>query len=232
MKADTERSPQRAEKEALQWAIEYFRKNADEMTPEGSRRWALHDMLLGCLMRYNDPRERTEMEKEIDETVDLAWLGSQEHSRYARGFAAALMERGDPLPGKLHHFIVEFLRNPEKPQIPPHAGGEEFDALIDRVRSHMARKPGQRAIDLQPRNVSIWAAVEHIVRTWKIPPTRNEATKNACATSIVREALEKGAGVKLKEAAVVKVWRKMRSGGNEVLALYPSGLDRLIIGGP
>jgi hypothetical protein len=36
-----------AEKEALQWAIEYFRKHADEMTPEGSKRWALHDMVGG-----------------------------------------------------------------------------------------------------------------------------------------------------------------------------------------
>jgi hypothetical protein len=125
---------------------------------------------------------------------------------------------------------VEFLRNPDKPQIPPQPQGEKFDAWLDELRSYIARRPGQSKLDLQSRNVSIWAAVEHIVRTWKIPTTRNQATENACATSIVREALEKGAGVKLKEAAVVKVWRNMRSGGNKYLALDPSGLDRLIIG--
>jgi hypothetical protein len=96
MKADA-KSP--AEQEALQWAIEFFRKNADEMTLEGSRRWAVHDIVHGLLITYDDPRERIEVEKEIDDSVGLAWLGFQEHSRVMREFAAALMERGDPITG-------------------------------------------------------------------------------------------------------------------------------------
>jgi uncharacterized protein (DUF927 family) len=51
MKADARLS---AEEEALEWATEYFRKSADEMTPEGSTRWSLADAVDGLLLSYDD----------------------------------------------------------------------------------------------------------------------------------------------------------------------------------
>jgi hypothetical protein len=226
-------SPDDREKEALKWAIEYFRKSADEMTPEGSRRWALHDMLVGLLFLYDSqlPSNRAAAEEDIKHYVEYAWLGNQEASQHMRELAAVLMERGDPLPDGLHHFIVEFLRNPNKPRWPSNVD-EKYLSFVDEVRSLIARKPGQGSSDLAPRNVTIWAAVEHIVRTWKFPATRNRATtRRASATSIVREAIEKGARLHLIEAAVVKAWRKMRPGGEDAVVRDP-GLLHSLINGP
>jgi hypothetical protein len=154
-----------------------------------------------------------------------------------REFAAALMERGDPLPeGILRNFIVEFLRNPEKPNLRMaqlHTGlpadyrysEAEYLARLEEIRSIIARKPGPSSVEHMSRNRAIWIAMEYIVKTWKFPATRNEATKDkgkrACAASIVREAIKKGAGLHLSEAAVVKVWNNMRLPGEQMLALYP-----------
>ena len=50
-------------------------------------------------------------------------------------------------------------------------------------------------------------AVDHIVDTWKFPATRNSATKTPSAASIVKIALENGAGLHLTEAAINKIWK-------------------------
>ena len=182
---------------------------------------------------YHSPLagNQAQAEEDIKHGVEYAWLGNQEASQYMREFAAALMERGDPLPDGLHHFVVEFLRNPNKPRWPNKYDDEKYLAFVDEVRSLIARKPGQGSNDLNPRNTCIWAAIEHIVRTWKFPATRNRATtRSASATSIVREAIEKGARLHLTEDAVVKVWRKMRPGCKDALVRRPSVLDFLIFG--
>jgi hypothetical protein len=104
-------------------------------------------------------------------------------------FAAALMERGDQLPGPLRDFVVAFLREPNKLQ-PKHRG--------------------RKRIDLIGRDQNIGAAVGYIVGRWGFFPTRNseQRTKRACGVSIVKEALANDAGVHLGEEDVTKAWRR------------------------
>jgi hypothetical protein len=186
----------------------------------------MDDALRGLLLQYDSslPKQRADAKADIIEFLIAAWYGHPESSQYMRMFAAALMERGDPLPDVVLGFIVEFLRNPDKPKWPTYmleaardARGESF---IDEVRSRLARKPGKHSSNFVTRNIFIWAAIEHIVKTWKFAATRNEATKGrASAASIVREAIKQGAGIHLSEASVVKVWNKMRLPGEQALVL-------------
>jgi hypothetical protein len=230
MKADA-KTPADREKEALQWAVDHFRNCAADMKPEGSARHAMEDALRGLIWLYDSPipEKRAAAEEDIKASVKYAWLGNAEDSQYMRELAAMLMERGDQLPEALHNFIVEFLRNPNKPKLPFGNTDERFRAWLDEIRSLIARKPGPSSGVLVSRNIEIWAAMEHIVKTWNIPATRNQATKEkgkrASAASIVREAIEKGADVHLSEAAVVKAWKKMRLPGEQALALEPSVMD-------
>jgi hypothetical protein len=62
------------------------------------------------------------------------------------------------------------------------------------------------------RDSNIGAAVGFVAKTWKVSPTRNREQKvgRACAASIVRDALARGAGVHLSEADVVKAWDAFR----------------------
>jgi hypothetical protein len=226
MKADADR-----EKEALQWAVDHFRKDADELKPGHPQ--GREDAVFGFLLLYDSPipERRAQAENEIRANLLEAWLGDQGASQHIRDFAAALIERGDSLPGGIFDdFIVEFLRNPEKPNLlksklhrGPDRAEAEFYAKLDQIRSINARKPGRSRGDLLPRDVSIWIVMKYIIQTWKFPATRNEATKDkgkhACAASIVREAIKRGAGLHLSEAAIVKVWNKMGLPGEEAISL-------------
>jgi hypothetical protein len=233
MKADVRTE---AEKDALQWAVDYFRRCAADLKPG---RHGMEEAARGLLLNYD--RNRADAEKEISDSLLAAWLGHKEASQYMREFAAVLMERerdrAAELPGNLFHFVlpenlahfvVEFLRNPDKPRLTRDDSDPEYLAWEDRLRLLITRKPGPRSGDMTSRNVTIWAAMEHIVKTWKFPATRNEATKGkrASAASIVREALKKGAGVHLSEAAVVKAWNKMRLPGEQALALDSRALEK------
>jgi hypothetical protein len=204
----------------------------------GKARPQMEDAVHGFLLLYDSklPDHWAQAEKDIDECTFKAWMGFQEDSQYVREIAAALMERGDPLPERLRYFVEAFLRNPNKPNLSATyiaSHDRAYIAWLDGLRAYIARRPGRGSSDLVSRNIGIWAAMEHIVKTWKFPATRNEATKDkgkrASAASIVREAIKKGAGVHLSEAAVVKAWNKMRLAGEQALALDPAGLD-LIIG--
>jgi hypothetical protein len=232
-----------AEKEALEWATDFFHKWADDLKPG---RQGMEDAARGLLLSYLNPlsgaeaeatvpTSRAEAEEEIRNSLLHAWLGRRDMSQYMREFAALLMERGDPLPeGVLRNFIVEFLRNPEKPDLRksqlveivtrPHTSMDEAKALawFEGIREVNIRKPGRGPGDLSSRDTTIWMAMQHIVQTWGIPATRNDATKGKreCAASIVREALKKGAGLYLGEAAVVKAWSKTRLGNEDLCVLF------------
>ena len=58
--------------------------------------------------------------------------------------------------------------------------------------------------------LDIAVAISEIVKLWKLPATRNNATADsnarASGASIVREAIEKGANIHLTEAAINKIW--------------------------
>jgi hypothetical protein len=229
-----------AEKEALEWATDHFRKYAEDLK---SGRQGMEDAARGLLLSYLNPLSGAEAEEEIRHSLLHAWLGRRDMSQYMCEFAALLMERGDPLPVGLRAFIVEFLRNPEKPDLRksqlveiltrPPTSKDETEALawFEGIREVNIRRPGRGSGDLLSRDTTIWMVMQHIVGTWKIPATRNDATKDkgkrACAASIVREAIKKGAGLHLSEAVVARAWNKMRLGGEEARALFPGLLETI-----
>ena len=97
--------------------------------------------------------------------------------------AAALLERNEQLPSSLREFVVDYLRNPK-----------------------VKRKAGRDFFDLKLRNMLIAETINIISERWKFHPTRNDSTEDASAASIVRDALEEGAKLRLKESAINKIW--------------------------
>ena len=122
MKADVKPS---AEKEALEWAIEFFREHSEDLKPHGET--AL-DFAVAERIWHNDPKA---LEEYINRRVlsVLAYTGPKaaEVRRHhgkpkwnvassARGlcmYAALLMHRGAPLPDSLRDFVVRLLTNPD-----------------------------------------------------------------------------------------------------------------------
>jgi hypothetical protein len=192
MKADAKRSPQGAEKEALEWATEFFRNCKHEVKPRNKCE-ALMSVFNPLFDRYDSPlsRHRTLAEKELASLVEKAREGDAGALELTCNFAGVLIANNKPLPEDLRDFTSEFL--------------------FDTIAFLKQRKPGRRSIDQVRRNIRIWAATEHIIRTWNFKATRGRAqTRRASATSIVREALEKGAGECLGEDAVVDAWKACR----------------------
>jgi hypothetical protein len=196
MKADAPRS---AEQEALEWAVNKFRWWRDLLTPEGSRqKWhAIQDSRIPSayeyLMKLGRPEKALEL---LTFFVVRACEGDGESIRELRILAAALIERGETLPDELRDFIVEYLREP-KPE--------------------KKRTPGP-ARYMEPRDLQIFSTIFQIVDKWKIPATRNPATTGSSAASIVRDALEVAADVKLTEDAINKIWKAFSKGVREAIA--------------
>lgn len=99
--------------------------------------------------------------------------------------AAALLERNEQLPSSLREFVVDYLRNPK-----------------------VNRKAGRDFFDLKLRNELIAHTINIISERWKFHPTGNDATEDASAASIVRDALAESAELRLTEAAINKIWRR------------------------
>ena len=67
------------------------------------------------------------------------------------------------------------------------------------------RRPGP---DTRPRyfDHQVCDAIRHIVSTWKIYATHNLTREQASAASIVRDALERGAGIRVSDAKIQGIW--------------------------
>lgn len=181
-------SPDDREKEALHWATNFCHDLRFELTPEGSRDVAYDAQdLIGM---YDD---RHKDQKFFDDHMARYFRVALSGEGYADvaifnlcSLAAALIERGEPLPKYLRNFTVKFLLR---------------DPIFETTG-----KPGRTHGDLLHRDICISEAIEHIVKTWEFQPTRNEATTTPSAASIVRNALEKGAEVHLSEKAINNIW--------------------------
>jgi hypothetical protein len=184
---------------ALQWAIENFRNNAHGLKdPDFAKKRLAYNkqLLLGNGMVQTIQRgdalsivvpESTEQlhRMDPDELVDLiteAREGEEVH-KYLLAVAAALINNNYSLPDPLKEFVIEFLRNPEAPQPGP------------------GRKRNFRRDDFIAWTVAM------ICMKWEFSPTRNDATRDASAISIVKRALEE-VRVNLTEAAISKIWDK------------------------
>jgi hypothetical protein len=186
MKTDVQ-SPADREKEALQWATEFFR----EYSKPGSESAASEDYITNHLLALHygaTPGLTINAPPEQREASILEICQGAQATRdktLIRGlcrFAGNLLIRGEQLSGPICLFAADFLANPDqwKPS---------------RSKSH-----GQLY-----RNLLIRIAVQTICDRWKFDETRYEGAEHQSAASIVREALEKGAGIKLTEKAINKV---------------------------
>jgi hypothetical protein len=180
MKADARPTD---EKEALKWAIDHFSRHRDDLNrrpPAGMPPGSVDACVVAYLAAYR------EGDLEFCNMTDLVADAREDEMSFEIlvELTAKLIEAGSPLSETLREFVVGFLRNPMK----------------------VKRRPGPSRLDFQYRDRVIEGAVWHIRDTWKFPATRNEATERASAASVVRDALEAGAGVNLTEKAVNKIW--------------------------
>jgi hypothetical protein len=184
MKKDARPAADR-EREALHWAINYFRNCAADLKPDGSRR------------KFN----------ELNKKLQMDWVNSGQENLHReltdyvaalrRGhdggldlfdLAATLIERGDPLPVPLRAYVADFLRNP---------------------KMKMNRRRGRKASALEWRNSLITDALYQIVLRWNLRATRNpETTERASAASIVQQAMAEGANYRLSEGDINKLCGK------------------------
>jgi hypothetical protein len=177
---------QSVEREALQWATDWFRDRASFLSAEGSRRYLVASAVNSFLAAYDTAKYSIKTDEKIY-VEDLLHNFKEEHfSPDLRcEVAAALLERNERLPSSLREFVVDYLRNPK-----------------------IKRKAGRDFYDLKLRNELIAHTINIISERWKFHPTRNDATEDASAASIVRHALAAGAELHLTEAAIHKVWRR------------------------
>jgi hypothetical protein len=180
MKADVK--PDSREKEAREWAIDFFRKVAGQLKRDVSKRSFDQQFASSLVELYGLP------ESGFDDQLALYIEATREEPRASVvlcEFAASLMERGDHLPSQLQRFVVEFLRNP---------------------RTGTKRKRGPDTFALVHRNFLISFAIFKIAKEWGLSPTRNDATERPSAVSTVRDAMERGGGIPLTEKAVNDIW--------------------------
>lgn len=188
MKTDAQPSAG-AEKEALQWAIGEFQRNKALLkfggTAEERAAWIVKVLLYaGTASDGEIFLAGSEFDRAAD-YVEAAQHGDKLGTKVSLALGAALIERGEVLREPLRELIVEFLRNPKPPK----------------------RGAGRKASDLVERNSTISYVIGIVAIRWKFSATRNEATQNPSAVSIVQAALEK-VGINLTEAAVTRIWNR------------------------
>jgi hypothetical protein len=194
MKADVRSS---AEKEALEWAIGYFREHAEQMTP-----WSVPPMVW------------TADDAAIEKLAAMATVKADEGAAYwLREIAARRINRGEPLPRMVAKFVELTLRlwpHPIKMNLDPVARDECGVTLkVDRAKP----KRGQRDYEHASRDAMIVMGMELITERWGFAPTRGEATRELAsrksAASIVCAALRKAGVATIKETAVNKIWSRV-----------------------
>ena len=102
------------EESALQWAIDFFRKRAAEMTRDGSERasieLAVNTLLDGWI--YDAERDSAE-EMDARTAKFINDMRNHDAAHLVARLAAMLMERGDQLPKSMRDFVIDFLRDPK-----------------------------------------------------------------------------------------------------------------------
>jgi hypothetical protein len=195
MKADVRPADER-EKEALEWALNYFRdedcaydlEQADDvevvhlLTVRGEMSPEEFNQLISRVISHADGKRGP---------VWIFW-DPRSAARSLCQLASTLMSKGEPLPKPLEDFIIDFLDDPNLENFPSASGRKRFPNTF--------------------RDIRIFRAIDHLVRTWKFRATRarrKDPAKRVSAASIVKDALEKS-GLHLSEDAVNKIWNETK----------------------
>lgn len=118
--------------------------------------------------------------------------------------AAEAAMGGDPYMDRaLRHVAREYLASRHIP--------EDLGPFIDYVlgSSGPAQFPkGQHKLNFWSRNATIRMLVEQTAQRWKIDVSRNEATENPAASTVVSDALSR-CGIDIGEKQVADVYRRL-----------------------
>jgi hypothetical protein len=182
------------ERQALDWAIQFFRDRVHELTTEGSKQ-SLHDAVTGVLLdaHYVYDYTREERGKIYTQLVDGAQHGNSFAVQQLLKFAATLIEKGEPLPEEMRGAVAELLRNPPK----------------------VKNKRGPGPFTLKARDSAIIEAITHINETWKFPITRNHYSKGPSAASIVHDAIHSVIRINLSERGINSIWTRAARRSNK-----------------
>ena len=126
-------------------------------------------------------------DEEVIDLIKEARDGAEAAQKILLELAAATIERSAGTIRPSQRVVIEFLRDPKKP---------------GRGRA------GRKLSDYAARDLFIFLMILQIKTKWKLPATRNEATRSASAVSVMQKALEK-VGIHLTEAAVTKIWKSV-----------------------
>jgi hypothetical protein len=201
MKADARPS---AEKEALSWAIEFFRTRARYLNPKSFRENNLK-YVEQCAEDWFVLPEG-EREEQLNELAELAIFdGDGFATMYLCELAIKHIGKEMPFPPKLRLFTFFRLR---WPNVKWHS--EARNGASGLAGARIKKSPGPSSDEFLLRNGAILTAVAQIIDKWKFQATRSPAStdKRVSAASIVRDAIETGAGRHLTEAAINKIWNE------------------------
>src|SRR5262245_36686459 len=111
MKADAQSS---AEKEALEWAVDYFRESRDDLNPDSDINRRRDKSDIECLAHLHGEWLRDEPGWLDESMVGLITESetSAYHCKHLRGLAARLIELDKTLGRPLRDFVVKFLMKP------------------------------------------------------------------------------------------------------------------------
>jgi hypothetical protein len=196
MKADVKLSP---EAQALEWATEHFRRNADLLnTREG--KIELAKMESEAWFRSLEEDDVPKVPKEwLKERTRQAIAGRDHAIKSLSWLIVRYMAAQKPIPKSLMQFAFYRLTG-------------EFLSVDDEAASQVKQKPGKGKYDNLMRNMLILHAITQINIKYGFFPTRSEATNGPSGALIVSRAL-KAAGTKnnLSESGVEKIWERRPS---------------------
>jgi len=189
MKADVQ---SQAEKEALEWAIQFFRLQAKHFTHKGRAERAQEIAEFTAAILFDDDLVPPEVRPQrLSERLANAVVDGNELSiKIMCELAIKYLELEKPLPSELRTFLLFHLRYPGA-KLQVREGQKGFTGV-----EWIKPKPGPGGYYWLIRNYAIVHAIERIMFKWKFQATRSPATKElakrASAASIVCEGIELG----------------------------------------
>jgi hypothetical protein len=167
-----------AERDALAWATNVFREKRAEL--EKGYIEAHLGEAKDELIELHDRSSRNG----TDPFLPLVAGGP--FPELLRDISATLLERDKQLPPELVGFAATSLREPSRPE-----------------------RPGPKERDLIARDMVIGSTVRFVKGKWGFKRTRSRFnTRDACAVSIVRKALQDAVNLNLSEADIIRASNK------------------------
>jgi hypothetical protein len=182
VKCDPALSRAEREKEALQFAEEWFRGEIRDSD--------------------TNPLERAGSKSDLDYLSDPEFLEACQAGTLDYHWAEDLLRRARHSKRGKHAFNLYMVGLARHGEVVP----VELRALLDKPTE--PNKRGPDSTDLHLRDTIIWSAMSLMANRWDICPTRNEGSEHESAASIVAKALKR-VGVSMSEKTVAAIWHRV-----------------------